>query len=302
MSNPIVKALEEAAERVGRTLSKDAGKAVEDMYRSASKGTEAVVERIGKADSESAHKLLDLAERAGKGEGGAIEDAGKSASMRQRFGDILDPASAGKPVRYLDDHSDPIPTNKLVHPDLPETERARLQSIQDKISSDNQEYFAEHHNWPPAQPGVDSSNPAVQGLLPPGYDPYHGQGRDAWMQSITKPDGNLDWADNTKYPQGFSSPTDRNPVTLSPGQTIDRFGGPNGQFTSPAGTPYPQRALPSSNLDGPSYHQYEVIKPLPVWQGGIAPQMGEPGGGVQHYLPVSVQALIEGGYLREKPL
>lgn len=300
MSNPIVKALEDAAERVGRTLSKDAGKAVEDLYRSAGKNTEAVVERITKADAENANKLVDLAEKAGKG--GAVQDAEKAAAMRQKFGDILDPANAGKPVRYLDANGKPIPTGKLVHPDMADAEHLRLQSIQDKISADNLAYRAEHGNWPASPAGVDSSHPAVQDLLPPGYDPYHGQGRDAWMQSITKPDGNLAWADKSMYPEGFSSPTDREPVVLPNGQTIDRFGGPNGQFTSPPGTPYPNRALPPTNLEGPSYHQYEVIKPLPVWQGGIAPQMGEPGGGVQHYLPFSVQTLIEGGYLREKTL
>ena len=32
MSNPIVKALEHAAEKLGKTLGKDAGKAVEDLY------------------------------------------------------------------------------------------------------------------------------------------------------------------------------------------------------------------------------------------------------------------------------
>lgn len=297
MSNPIVTALEEAAERVGRTLSKDAGKAVEDLYRTAGKNTEDVVERIGQADAESAHKLVDLAEKAGKG--GAVQDAEKAATMRQKLGDILDPANAGKPVRYLDEHGKPIDTTKLVHPDLPETERIRLQSIQDKITAENRAYRAEHDKWPDPPAGVDSSDPAVKSLLPPGYDPYHGQGHDAWMQSITKPDGSLAWADGAKYPDGFASPTDRAPVVLPTGQTIDRFGGPNGKFTSPVGTPYPERALPASSLDGPSYHQYEVIKPLPVWQGGIAPQMGEPGGGVQHYLPVSVEALIKGGYLRE---
>lgn len=298
MSNPIVKALEDAAERVGRTLSKDAGKAVEDLYRSASKGTEDVVERIGKADAESSHKLLDLAEKAGQG--GTIQDAEQAATLRQKFGDILDPANAGKPVRYLDDHGEPIPTSKLVHPDLAETERVRLQSIQDKLNTDSRSYYADHGKWPDPPAGVDSSDPAVKSLLPPGYDPYHGQGRDAWMQSITKPDGSLAWADGKQYPDGFSSPTDREPVVLPPGQTIDRFGGPNGKFTSPTGVPYPQRALPATSLEGPGYHQYQVIKPLPVWQGGIAPQMGEPGGGVQHYLPVSVQTLIDGGYLREK--
>ncbi len=299
MSNAIVKALEEAAERVGRTLSKDAGKAVEDLYRSAGKNTEAVVERIAKADAENAHKLVDLAEKAGKG---GVQDAEKAASLRQRLTDILDPANAGKPVRYLDERGNPIPTAKLVHPDLEPAELERLRTIQSRISAQNKAYFDEHGHWPDPPPGVDRDNPAVQGLLPPGYDPYHGQGRDAWMKSITDDKGRLAWADGEKYPQGFSSPTDREPATLPVGQTIDRFGGPNGQFTSPAGVPYPDRALPASSLDGASYHQYEVIKPLPVWQGGIAPQMGEPGGGVQHYLPVSVEALIKGGYLREKTL
>ncbi len=299
MSNPIVKALEDAAERIGRTLSKDAGKAVEDMYRSAGKNTEAVIERISKADAESAHKLIDLVEKSGKGN--VVRDAEKAASMRRRFGDILDPANAGKPVRYLDEHGNPIPTSKLMHPDMSDAERMRLQSIQDKINADSQAYRAQHGSWPPSPAGVDKSHPAVQDLLPPGYDPYHGQGRDAWMQSITKPDGSLDWADGKKFPDGFSSPTDREPVVLSPGQTIDRFGGPNGKFTSPAGVPYPDRALPAISLDA-GYHQYEVIKPLPAWQGTIAPQMGEPGGGVQHYLPFSVEALLKEGYLREKTL
>lgn len=299
MSNAIVKALEEAAERVGRTLSKDAGKAVEDMYRSAGKGTEQVVERITKADAENAHKLLDLAEKAGKN---GAEDAARSASLRKKLGDILDPANAGKPVRYLDENGKPIPTSKLTHPDLASAEQQRLQAIQDKLSADSSDYRAKNGKWPAPPPGVDRNHPAVQGLLPPGYDPYHGQGRDAWMQGITDKDGNLAWADGKKYPDGFSSPTDREPVTLAPGETIDRFGGPNGKFTSPTGVPYPERALPPTNLDGASYHQYEVIKPLPVWQGGIAPQMGETGGGVQHYLPFSVETLIKGGYLREKTL
>ena len=300
MSNAIVKALEEAAERVGRTLSKDAGKAVEDMYRDAGKGTEAVIERVAKADAESAHKLIDLAEKAGKD--GAVQDAEKAASMRQKFGDILDPANAGKPVHYLDEHGNPIPTSKLQHPDLSDTELSRLQAIQGKINAENQAYRAAHNDWPAPPPGVDRNHPAVQGLLPPGYDPYHGQGRDAWMQSITNEDGSLAWADGKKYPDGFSSPTDREPVSLPVGQTIDRFGGPSGRFTSPAGVPYPERALPPTNLDGASYHQYEVIKPLPVWQGGIAPQMGEPGGGVQHYLPFTVETYVQGGYLRERKL
>ena len=92
MANAIVEALEKAAERVGKTLSKDAGKAVEDMYRSAGKGTEDVVKRITEADAEHAGKLVDLAEKLGKGGGkeltGDAEKAEQSA-LRSKFSKIV---------------------------------------------------------------------------------------------------------------------------------------------------------------------------------------------------------------------
>ncbi len=202
---------------------------------------------------------------------------------------------------YFDADGTPIPTENLTHPDLETTERERLQAIERRLSADAQAYRDEHGRWPTPDPGVGRGHPAVEALLPDGYDPNHGMSRDERIQSITGPDGNLAWADGTVHPNGFMSATDRHPVVLQPGRVIDRFGGPNGKFTSPPGVPYPERALPPTNLDGSSYHQYEVIRPLPVWEGGIAPQMGEPGLGVQHFLPVSVSALIEGGYLREIP-
>lgn len=92
MANPIVEALEQAAERIGRSLSRDAGKAIEDMYRSAGKGTEDVVKRITDADAEHASKLVDLAERLGSG-GAVTTDAGRAAqsSLRSRFATVLAP-------------------------------------------------------------------------------------------------------------------------------------------------------------------------------------------------------------------
>jgi len=306
MANRIVEALEQAAERVGRKLSTDASEAVKKLYEDAGAKTDDVVKRVTESDAESAHKLLDAAEQMGKknaaGELKAGETAAQSDALKQKFGDILDPKNAGTPVKYLDANDKPIKTPNLVHPGLADAEKQRLQAIQDKLNADALDYKKAHGSWPPAPPGgVDAGHQAVQDLLPKGYDPYHGMSKDDWNKEITKPDGSLDWADENKYPEGFSSPTDRQPVTLQPGETIDRFGGPTGKFTSPPNTPYPQRALPPYNLEG-QYHQYEVVKPLPVWQGGIAPQMGEPGGGVQHYLPFSVQTLVDGGYLKEKKL
>ncbi|MEU4319009.1 glycohydrolase toxin TNT-related protein [Nocardia fluminea] len=193
----------------------------------------------------------------------------------------------------------PVTTDELVHPDMDEAELQRLRALDSQLSAIAMDHRTRTGTFPAPPPGVGRGNPAVDALLPDGWDPFHGVGRDAWMRSIAGPNGDPAWADGDLYPQGFASPTDRHPAVLQPGEIIDRFGGPSGRFTSPAGVPYPQRALPPTNLDGESYHQYEVLRPLPVWQGGIAPQMGEPGLGSQHYLPVSVQALIDAEYLRE---
>lgn len=90
-------------------------------------------------------------------------------------------------------------------------------------------------------------------------------------------------------------------VTLPVGTRLDRVGEASGSFLSPAGTGFEQRALAPGTGASPVY-QYEVVKPLPVVQGEIAPAFGETGGGVQ-ILPnvgqrVNVQWLLDNGYLR----
>ncbi len=97
MPNPIVAALEHAAERIGRSLSRDAGKAIEQMYRSAGKGTEDVIKRITEADAAHAAKLLDIAEKLGQNGGKTLTaDAEKAAqsSLRSKFATVLDPAGS----------------------------------------------------------------------------------------------------------------------------------------------------------------------------------------------------------------
>lgn len=47
------------------------------------------------------------------------------------------------------------------------------------------------------------------------------------------------------------------------------------------------------------YHVYEVTNRLVVQTGRVEPWFGQPGMGVQHYLPASVQDLLDAGYLRE---
>lgn len=88
---------------------------------------------------------------------------------------------------------------------------------------------------------------------------------------------------------------------LSVGTKLDRYGSPDGAFLSPHGTPYDQRSLAPGSR-GNDYYEYEVVKPLPVIRGEIAPAFNQPGGGVQ-ILPkftdrVNVEWLVRNGYLR----
>lgn len=78
---------------------------------------------------------------------------------------------------------------------------------------------------------------------------------------------------------------------------IDRYGSPNGRFTSPVGTPFEMRGLPSSRI-GDDYTVYEVTRRLPVRTGLIAPWMDSAGFGIQHWLPAGAQDLVDAGYLR----
>lgn len=107
-----------------------------------------------------------------------------------------------------------------------------------------------------------------------------------------KPDGELDWPPHA----GFSG--EPKPTTLPVGTKVDRYGSSGGSFLSPEGTPYGERSLPYD----PSkikYHAYEVVKPLDVNSGSIAPHFDQPGNGLQYETAVSVRQLIDEGYLKE---
>lgn len=112
------------------------------------------------------------------------------------------------------------------------------------------------------------------------------------------------------YPpsDGFVLGPDEEPVAwraeLVEGTLVDRFGGEKGKFVSPVATPYMQRSLPPSSLDGAAvagietyYHVYRVIKPLLVTAGPVAPWFGQPGLGMQYVLQSSVGSLVRDGCL-----
>ncbi|KAF8930740.1 hypothetical protein EDD21DRAFT_384312 [Dissophora ornata] len=118
------------------------------------------------------------------------------------------------------------------------------------------------------------------------------------------------------YPpkDGFQLDINANPIegrmTLVVGMLLDRFGSEYGAYLSPAEAPYPQRALPPSNLDTPpdnkqypyNYHVYKVVNEFVVSAGPIAPWFGQPGQGVQYHTDISIMNLISGGYLERVSL
>ena len=105
-------------------------------------------------------------------------------------------------------------------------------------------------------------------------------------------DGNIDW--EKWAPNGGRVPgTIKENQTILAGTIIDRYGSQWGKYTSPAGVPYEQRALPY--IENPNaYHKYEVLKPIDnVTISEIAPAFEQVGGGIQYELPNNIKKLKE---------
>ena len=111
-------------------------------------------------------------------------------------------------------------------------------------------------------------------------------------------DGNIDW--EKWAPNGERVPgTIKENQTIPAGTIIDRYGSQWGKYTSPAGVPYEQRALPY--IENPNaYHKYEVLKPIDnVTISEIAPAFEQVGGGIQYELPNNIKKLKELDYIKE---
>ena len=78
---------------------------------------------------------------------------------------------------------------------------------------------------------------------------------------------------------------------------IDRYGSDFGLFTSPEGIPYEMRAV-APGTDLKPYSVFEVIKPMKVKAGEIAPWFNEPGGDIQYLLPDIIDELLDAGIIR----
>lgn len=170
---------------------------------------------------------------------------------------------------------------------------------------------------------------ADNGTLPP--DVQIPKGPD-----VLQPDGSIDWSQvpGDGYVLDASGEPIRQPHTPQVGDVLDRYGPPEGRYTSPVPEngpyTYDQRSLPY--VENPAhYHRYEVVgdmsdlrsvydrapqhvkdellagglKPEYLgsqgYRGDIAPGFGSTGGGVQVQLPLTAAQLITLGVLKEIP-
>jgi hypothetical protein len=88
-------------------------------------------------------------------------------------------------------------------------------------------------------------------------------------------------------------------TTLKPGQTIDRFGGSDvSRFFSPTGTSRAMRSLPPGTASQP-LRSFEVLKPIGVESGRVAPAFNQIGLGTQFRSDKQLGKLLDGRFLKE---
>jgi hypothetical protein len=86
---------------------------------------------------------------------------------------------------------------------------------------------------------------------------------------------------------------------LEAGQRIDRYGGSAiSRFFSPAGTPLEARAI-APETAGQALRTFDVVKPIAVESGTVAPWFGQPGFGTQYRTAMPLSDLLEQGFLKE---
>jgi hypothetical protein len=150
---------------------------------------------------------------------------------------------------------------------------------------------------PTFRPGPIPTHGPAADLVPEGYRPYGNLSEQEFYEKFL-----VGRPPRWRYPKddGFADGVSW-PNSLRPGDVLDRFGGTQGTFASPAGVGFEQRALPPSSLAEP-YHRYVVTKkglPDTISEGLAAPAFAQPGGGVQLKFDRPIQWYLDNGYLEE---
>ena len=128
---------------------------------------------------------------------------------------------------------------------------------------------------------------------PPSYKPGGGKELPAPPVSTPAPKS----SPNAYPPNRGFMPGEGTPASLLPGAVVDRYGDPTGSFLSPQGTPVAARSL-SPGAENRPLNTYDVMRPIPVDAGRIAPYYNQTGLGIQFDIwPFSVQDYVESGHL-----
>lgn len=86
---------------------------------------------------------------------------------------------------------------------------------------------------------------------------------------------------------------------LETGDVLQRIGSERGTYLSDPGTTPEQLSLPPTNSG--KVTNYEVTRPFAVESGKVAPYYGQPGGGHQYIAPMSIDILMNKGFLKPLP-
>lgn len=74
-------------------------------------------------------------------------------------------------------------------------------------------------------------------------------------------------------------------TNLAPGVPYDRYGGPDGLYLFPLGTPWEQRSLPpTANAPGASFVTFVALRQVEIQAEIVAPWFGQPGGGIRFHV------------------
>jgi hypothetical protein len=141
---------------------------------------------------------------------------------------------------------------------------------------------------------------AVPEALRAGHDPLGGVELRDWnrrfLGGVRGSVPEYAWPPGQLHPEGGREAG--KPILLTEGELLDRVGGDGGRVFAPAGTSFASRSLPPELLLG-EYHEYRVLRPLPVWRTVSAPWFGQPGDGVRYRATHPAGELVTLGYLAE---
>ena len=177
MSEAIVKALDEAASRVGSSLGKDAAKAITDLYRDSSSKLTGVVKRSVDSDVEHAGAIKQIADKmeqnAARTDIDASAKAANNEALKNKLGDILGDKGDGSAQMIKREDND-FSQDHFV-PNDPKTKLPKIDKTTGKPVEVGKSHIDSNGDLVPADPNgkttitqhvIGGNNPNIKGKSP----------------------------------------------------------------------------------------------------------------------------------------